>query len=183
MNGTGRRSRAAGQVHKNPDTEEPLATGGKLGYFRSPEPRNGEAAPAIFGYFHGVIPFFISLPGTHSSNATLLADFPALLSLLRNLNLRMAARAAKFLSWLQRGTRTGFFRKGLAENIQRNRHDGRSASLRQFQELENRVMGPADESSFVRSDVPRTGLPPPGSMGEPVFREPDSCERMRQSCH
>lgn len=34
----------------DPDTEEPIATGGKLGCFRVPEP-NGEAAPALFGIF------------------------------------------------------------------------------------------------------------------------------------
>ena len=31
-----------------PDTEGPIATGGKLGCFRPPEP-NGEAVPAFFG--------------------------------------------------------------------------------------------------------------------------------------
>jgi len=42
----------------------PLATGGKLGSFRSPEP-NGEAAPAIFGFLAGKL--VMTLPNQKNS--------------------------------------------------------------------------------------------------------------------
>jgi len=43
---------------QSPDTEEPIATGGKLGCFRSPEPKMGKSAPALFGISNPLSPPF-----------------------------------------------------------------------------------------------------------------------------
>lgn len=55
----------------DPDTEEPIATGGKRGCFRVPEP-NGEAAPALFGVSNSLTlvihsRLFIFIPRCESS--------------------------------------------------------------------------------------------------------------------
>jgi hypothetical protein len=134
---------------RNPRHGRPLATGGKLGLFRSPEP-NGEAAPAIFGVF----PANKYLCSSATSVRTLREKIPTkpagvitphkdvLIHVSRKTLAKMPTSAARRRVSLETARDVGG--GGLSEDIPDNRENGRRGLPDQFVEDENAVIRQAN---------------------------------------
>jgi len=72
---------------------------------------------------------------------------------------------------------------GLSEDIPDNRENGRRGLPGQFSDDENAVMRRANHAGLLVQVRQGTACPPPGLMGDAVFRGPDSLERMHKTGH
>lgn len=68
----------------------------------------------------------------------------------------------------------GVLRQGLPEDIPDNRENGRRGLPGQFTKDENAVIRQGNQAGWLVNVRLRTASPPPGLMGDAVFRGPHS---------
>jgi len=112
-------------------------------------------------------------------------QLPADLIALRTMTEIRTANRSKVVTVSEERTRTARIDGGkeLAEDIPDDEENGWSSAPGHVGECESALVNRAQQVGLPAGILQETAYPPPGSMGDAVFRGPHSPERIRQNCH